>query len=55
MHWSTLLYSAADSSDSGPRSFPIANEADVVRKYGYAPPNEDYKKLFFRRATISCS
>lgn len=53
MHQSTLLYSAADCSDGVPRSFPIANKSDVVRKYSYALPNKDYKKLFFCRATIS--
>lgn len=52
MHWSTLLYQAADSSDGGPRSFPLANEASVARRYGYAPPNEEYERLFLRKATI---
>lgn len=56
MHWSTLLHQAADSSDGGPRSFPLAHEADIVKRYGYAPPNEEYEKLFeklfFCRTTI---
>ena len=52
MHWSTLLYQAADSSDGGPRSFPLASEASIARKYGYAPPNKEYERLFFRKATI---
>ncbi|KAF1357149.1 hypothetical protein EJ07DRAFT_30715, partial [Lizonia empirigonia] len=52
MHWSTQLYQAADCSDGGPRSFPLANEASVAGRYGYAPPNEEYERLFFRKATI---
>lgn len=30
----------------------MANEAEVARKHGYEPPNEDYEKLFFCQASI---
>ncbi|UPX18152.1 uncharacterized protein EKO05_0008462 [Ascochyta rabiei] len=52
MHWLAALDSAAERFDGGRWSFPLASEADFVRNYAYEPPNEDYKKLFFCRATI---
>ncbi|UPX21362.1 uncharacterized protein EKO05_0011548 [Ascochyta rabiei] len=55
MHWLAALDSAAERFDGGRRSFPLASEADFVRNYAYEPPNEDYEKLFFCRATISRS
>ncbi|KAH6613177.1 hypothetical protein C7974DRAFT_405302 [Boeremia exigua] len=55
MHWSTVLYNAAERFDGGARSFPLASEANFSSKYRYEPPNEDYKKLFFCQATISRS
>jgi hypothetical protein len=55
MHWSTALYKAAEAFNGGPRSFPLASEADFARKHGYEPPNKDYKKLFFRLAAASRS
>jgi hypothetical protein len=55
MHWSTALYKAAEAYDGGPRSFPLASEADFARKHGYEPPNEDYEKLFLRRTAASRS
>ncbi|KAF9695620.1 hypothetical protein EKO04_006295 [Ascochyta lentis] len=33
-------------------SFPLASESGFANKYGYAPPNEDYRKLFWRQATV---
>ncbi|UPX21008.1 uncharacterized protein EKO05_0011214 [Ascochyta rabiei] len=55
MHWLAALDSAAERFDGGRRSFPLASEADFVRNYAYEPPNKDYEKLFFCRATISRS
>lgn len=55
MHWSTALYKAADAFDGGARSFPMASDAEIARKHGYEPPNEDYEKLFFCQASISRS
>lgn len=52
MHWSTALYKAADAFDGGARSFPMASEAEIARRHGYEPPNEDYEKLFFCQASI---
>ncbi|UPX11859.1 uncharacterized protein EKO05_0002443 [Ascochyta rabiei] len=55
MHWLAALDSAAERFDGGRWSFPLASKADFVRNYAYEPPNEDYEKLFFCRATISRS
>jgi hypothetical protein len=55
MHWSTALYQAAERFDGGARSFPLHSEATFARQYAYEPPNEDYQRLFSRRAQISWS
>lgn len=52
LHWSAALYAAAEAFDGGARSFPMASEAEIGRKHGYEPPNEDYEKLFFCQASI---
>lgn len=46
MHWSTVLYNAAEQFDGGARSFPLSSEAGVASKYRYELPNEEYEKLF---------
>jgi hypothetical protein len=52
MHWSTVLYKAAERFDGGARSFPLASEVAFASEYGYEPPNEEYEKLFFRQTYI---
>lgn len=52
MHWSTVLYTAAERFDGGARSFPPASEARFACKCRYEPPNEDYERLFFRQAAV---
>jgi hypothetical protein len=52
MHWSTVMYEAAERFDGGVRSFPPASDAMVARKYGYNPPNAEYQMLLFRKGTV---
>jgi hypothetical protein len=50
-----VLKDAAEQSDGGPRSFPVACQPSFARTLAYDPLNEDYQKLFWRQATVSNS
>jgi len=49
MRWSDALQQAAERFDGGDASFPASRLRDMASRLGYAFPNDDYDKLFFRR------
>jgi hypothetical protein len=49
------LEDAAEQFDGGPRSFPLASESSFAHRLAYDPPNEDYQRLFWSKATVSSS
>ena len=53
--WISALEDAAEQFDGGPRSFPLASESSFAHRLAYDPPNEDYQKLFWNKATVSNS
>ncbi|KAF1924224.1 uncharacterized protein M421DRAFT_72846, partial [Didymella exigua CBS 183.55] len=53
--WISALEDAAEQFDGGPRSFPLASESSFAHRLAYDPPNLDYQKLFWSRATVSNS
>ena len=55
MDWKASIDQAALRFDGGPRSFPPASDATFAFNWPYEPPNDDYEKLFFRKAVAPLS
>jgi hypothetical protein len=53
--WAQRLEHAAEQLDGGARSFPEAEDTALLPNHIYSPPNEQYEKLFFFKATVSGS
>jgi hypothetical protein len=53
--WISALEDAAGQFDGGLRSFPLASESSFAHRLAYDPPNEDYQKLFWSKATVANS